>query len=1015
MSLRKLAALAAALVLLAGFAQAQTTGEIYGKATDKSGAVVPGVTVTLTSPALLQPQTAISSSTGVYRFPGIPIGTYMVKFTLPGFTTVVREGVSIVMGRNAQVNGVLDVSSLQEVITVTGEAPLIDMRSNARAANFNQEALQNIPSARDPWVILQQSPGVAMDRENIGGNMSGQQSGYIARGAAGNQGKWNLDGVDITDMNATGSSPVYYDFDSFEEMQITTGGADVTMQTAGVGVNLVTKSGSDKFKGSARLYVTDQKFQATNVTDALRQTGASSGSPIQNIKDYGAEMGGPIVKGKAWIWGSYGKNEIKVGVNGFFLKDSEKAGCGKFKGLNAAALSAFPFADVKDCLNTDLTTLEAYNLKFNYRLSSKDTFSLFSNIAAKVRNARGADDLHPIDSTNRQKGVENPALGSKWWKTGANKTYKASLRHVFSDKFLMEIQYAHIGNNFVLDFHDPALAAVQPSAEIITGAFDRSFNASQFVRPTNSFDLTGTKSSSGFLGGDHAIKFGLRYRQDRAISTNHRGGNIEARWQDANGDAIFQSSEASQANIYRDSYTDYNLFDQAAYIQDTYTRGKLTAQAGLRFDRQWDRANQSVVPATPFYGQTTRTGLAFDQLPGITFPGAETGVKYTDIVPRLGLNWDVQGDGRSVIKTSYARYAGQLGDGDLAGPLNPVGATLVRYPWTDLNGDKFVQANEINISAAPLTQSTGYDYRDPKALKTFGRIDPNITSEKTNEVIVGFNRQFSRTFAMGIAGIYRKYTNFAWNDTDNITEADYSAVSFTPNCSTVPAAQNPRCPAVTYYQPTTKNLSNFTTFIRTNRPGFHRQYKGIELTGTKRMKSLNVNGSFTWSDTKEFQPQGSYEDPSNVANLDGAQYAPLSGGSGLDNVYTNARWLLRMNAAYTIPWQQIGVAMNFNARDGYPRPSGITSPTRPNGAGTTTILLSPLGAERLPSFTNLDLRLDKTVKLGKAKIVVSADVFNVMNNNTVQSFRRIQNASNANLISALVAPRVLRFGARLGW
>ncbi|MEO8499789.1 MAG: carboxypeptidase regulatory-like domain-containing protein [Vicinamibacteria bacterium] len=1016
MSLKKLAAIAATLVLLTGFAQAQQpTGEIYGKAADKSGAVVPGVTVTLSGPALLQPQTAVTSGTGTYRFPGIAIGTYAVKFTLAGFTTVVHDGINITMGRNAQVNGTLDVSAMQEVVTVTGEAPLIDMRSNTRAANFNQEALQNIPSARDPWVILQQSAGVVMDRENIGGNMSGQQSNYIARGASSSQGKWNLDGVDITDMSATGASPVYYDFDSFEEMQITTGGADVTMQTPGVGVNLVTKSGSDRFKGSARFYVTDQKFQATNVTDQLRKDGASSGNPIQNIKDYGVEMGGPIVKGKAWIWGSYGKQDIKVGVNGFFLKDSEQAGCGKFKGLNAAALSAFPFADVKACLNTDLTSLEAYNFKFNYRLSSKDTFSLFSNIAAKVRNARGADDLHPIDATNRQQGVQDPALGSKWWKTGANKTYKASLRHVFSDKFLMELQYAHVGNNFVLDFHDPALSTVQPSVEIVTGAFDRSFNASQFVRPTNSVDLTGTKSASGFLGADHAIKFGLRYRQDRATSTNHRGGNIEARWQDANGDGIFQSSEASQANIYRDSYTDYNLFDESAYLQDTVTKGRLTAQLGIRFDRQWDRANQSVVPGTPFIGQATRTGLVFDQLPAINFPGATSGVKYTDLVPRIGLNWDANGDGRTVIKASYARYAGQMGDGDLASTLNPVGTTLVRYPWTDLNGDKFVQANEINISAAPLTQTAGYDYRDPKALKTFGRVDPNVSSEKTNEAIIGFNRQFSRTFAIGIAGIYRKYTNFRWNDTDNISDADYSAVSFTANCASVPAAQNPRCPTITYYQPTSKNLSNFTTYQLTNRPGYYRDYKGLELTWSKRAKSLTINGSFTASDTKDHYPQGSYEDPSNISNLDGAQYAPVTSGSGLDNVYINAKWLFRMNAAYTIPWQQIGVAMNFNARSGYPRPSGITSPTRPNGAGQTTILLSPLGDERLPSFNNLDLRLDKTVKIGTAKIVVSADVFNVLNNATVQSFRRIQNASNANLISALVAPRVIRFGARLGW
>ena len=1014
MSLKKLAAFASAIVLLAGFAHAQTTGEIYGKAVDKSGAVVPGVTVTLTSPALLQPQVAVTSGTGVYRFPSIPIGVYEVKFDLAGFTTVLRKGVSLTLGQNAQINATLDVSSKQEVITVTGEAPLIDMRSNARTNNFNQDALQNIPNARDPWVILQQSAGIVMDRENIGGNMSGQQSNFIARGAATSQQKWNLDGIDITDMSATGASPVYYDFDAFDEMQISTGGADVTMQTAGVGINLITKSGSDKFKGSGRYYITDKKFQSTNVTDDLRKVGATSGNPIQNIKDYGFEMGGPIVKGKAWIWGSYGTQDIKVGVNGFFLKEAEQAGCGVVRTTSGAVkstadLALIPFQTIKDCLNTDLTTLETYNLKFNYRVSSKDTFSLFGNMAGKIRNARGVSDTCTIDCSNRQKGVEDPALGSKWWKTGLPKTYKASWRRVFSDRFLMEFQYAHIGNNFVLDHHEDALKTVQPLINIQTGFQDRSSTAQQFVRPTNSFDLTGTRSASGLFGGDHAIKFGVRYRQDRAISTAHRGGNIDARFNEVGGALV-----AAQATIYRDSITDYNVFDQSAYLQDTFTKGKLTVIAGLRFDRQWDRANKGVVPQTPIFGQITQTGIPFNQLPSVTFNGAESGVVFNDLAPRLGFTWDVNGDGHNVVKVNYARYASQLGDGDASSTYNPVAQATVRYPWTDLNGDKFVQPGEINISAAPLAQSAGYNYLNPTALVTSGTVDPNLKNEKTDELILGFDKQFSNSFAMGIAGIYRKYDSFRWNDTIGIDDTDYSAVSFTPAASACPTAQSAQCPTVTYYQPTVKNLSNFPNYIYTNRPGATRTYKGVEVTGRKRVKNFTMNGSFTWSDTKSFFAKGSYQDPTNLTNLDGAQYAPETAGSGLGNIFINAKWLLRGTVSYTAPYG-IGLAANYNGRSGYPAPYGILSPTRANGAGTATVYIQPLGDSRLPKFHNLDLRVDKSVKYKSAKVTFSADVFNVLNADTVQSIRLTQNASNANLISSLVAPRVIRFGARLNW
>ena len=139
--------------------------------------------------------------------------------------------------------------------------------------------LQSIPSARDPWVILQQTAGIAMDRENIGGNMSGQQSNYVSRGGNPTNNKWSLDGVDITDMAATGASPSYYDFDAFQEMTINTGGVDVTQQTGGVGINLVTKSGSDRFRGSGRYYDTDDKFESNNITDDAAPAGRHLGQP----------------------------------------------------------------------------------------------------------------------------------------------------------------------------------------------------------------------------------------------------------------------------------------------------------------------------------------------------------------------------------------------------------------------------------------------------------------------------------------------------------------------------------------------------------------------------------------------------------------------------------------------------------------------------------------------------------------------------------------------------------------
>lgn len=172
---------------------------------------------------------------------------------------------------------------------------------------------------------------------------------------------------------------------------------------------------------------------------------------------------------------------------------------------------------------------------------------------------------------------------------------------------------------------------------------------------------------------------------------------------------MFQASEAAEANLYRDSYTDYNVFDSSAYLQDTFSKGRFTLLAGLRFDRQWDRTNASQVQAHPFFGQTTRTGVAFNHLPAINFSGADPGVTFNDFAPRLGMTFDLKGDGRGVVKFNYARYYSQLGDGDLAGTLNPVQASFVRWPWTDLNGDLTVQPGEVNISGTALTQGGNYN------------------------------------------------------------------------------------------------------------------------------------------------------------------------------------------------------------------------------------------------------------------------------------------------------------------
>lgn len=980
-----LVASAMAFLMATTAAAQQQTGEIYGRAADKSGAVLPGATVTVAGPGLIAPRVSVTSETGSYRAPELPIGTYSVTFELPGFRTMVMQDIRVTIGFRAQVNGVLELSSVQETVTVTGESPIVDTRETGTSTTFNLETMRDIPSARDPWVMLERTPGITMDRANVGGNQSGQQSGYISRGNSTGNNKWSIDGVDITDMAATGASPIYYDFDMLEEMQVSTGGADVTQQTGGVGINLVTKSGTDRFKGSGRFLLTDEKFVADNITPELKAQGAGAGAPIQNIKDYGFDVGGPIVKGKMWYWGSYGTQDVNVGVVGFYKQTPECRPGGVPINPRTAETDL-----LRSCLSSDTTTLNNYNWKLSYVPFTNNRLSFQNTWAEKVRNARDAGDTRPIETTYRQKAVSSD-FGKFGWITGPGPFWKVGDQHVMNDRWLVDVVYAHLGNNFVLDFHEDELRDVQARQETTTGIWGRSYQASVFMRPTNSVDATTSYFLPNKLGGDHAFKAGYRWRTAHTTSINHRGGYIDAR---------FTNGVANSADIWRDEYSESHLSTQAFYAADTFTKNKLTVNLGFRLDIQDDAAIAGAVPANPFFPTL---------MPSVDFKGADAGVVWKDFSPRIGATYDLTGNGRNVLSGSFATYYGQMAPGQLSSQLAATGAVFVRYPWTDTNGDAFVQASEVNTTVPFLSKSGAYDPANPTNTASPTRVDPNIKNDRTQEFIVGFDRQLAAQMAVGGSYIWRKYDQFTWTDRDNFTSANYLPVVQVP--TGCPAGA--RCETVTYYQP---NVQIPSPGIRTNTPDRHRNFNGFELTFQKRTaNNWSMNASAAYNNAIDYYDSANaYEDPTNIDKLNGYQYAPESAGSGIGGIFTNAKWLFKTNARYTMKWD-INLAANYQARQGYPYLQTILSPNRANGAGTIQTQLDPLGELRLDNLQTVDVRVDKTFRFGSFTLVPAIDIFNLGNANTVQAVNRNQLAANANLISGILAPRVARFGINVRW
>lgn len=953
----------------------QTTGQIFGKVTDDTGGVLPGVNVTLSSPNLLQPLTAVTSATGTYQFPSLQIGTYSVKFEMEGFKTVVHEGIQITVGFSAQINGSLGVSALQETVTVSGEAPIVDTRKAGTGNTFTREMLESVPTSRDPWVIMEQTPSIALDRANVGGTQSGQQSGIIARGMGAANNQWRLDGVNITDMSATGSSSIYFDFSTFEEMSFSTSGNDVSQQTGGVGVNLVTKSGTDKFRGSTRYLITDEKFQAYNIDDDLRAQNASAGNPIQRVEDYGFDIGGPVMRGRAWFYGAYGKQDVNVGVVNFY---KQQAGCP----VSATDPLAKQLSDkdIRACLRSDTTTLDTYTIKGSTLLRPGNTATWFSNFNKKFRNARDASDTRPPETVTVQDGPV--------W------SHKFSDQHVFNDRWLAEAQVAYVGGGFSLDFPDPDTQTnLQRSFDQLSEVYGRSFSGTFYDRPLWSLDLKSTYFLPNKFGGDHSFKVGYEWRDAPTSSTSHVGGFVTAR---------FNGAAPVSADLHRDSATNYELKNQAFYLQDTYTRGRFTVIGGVRYDRQHDYLAGGTIAPNP---------IIPDLLPAVTFEGLDPGVVYNNFSPRFSMTYDVGGNGRTIASVLASRYYGQLGSGGISYLVNPLGGVYLRYPWTDNNSDGFVTRDELDLTRRLLINGN-YNVNDPASSRTVNAIDQNLKNDTTDELIVGLQHQFAANFAVSANYIWRRYDNFQ-SENDGVLSDRYQEVTRTPATGCFSSFNVPGpCPSITYYEPTTSLQGLPKTLINT--PDFNRSYNGFEVAATKRYSNRwMANASFAFNDAKpHYNSARSYWDPTNIDKFNNADWAAQSGGSGVDNVWTNARWLFRVSGMYSLPFD-VNVSAFLNTRQGYIFPVAYNVTGRANGAANVSVVLDKFGESRHPNFSQLDVMIERPIKLNKIRIRPSVGLFNLSNANTVMARRRVVNASTYQSVSQVLAPRVVQFGVKL--
>ncbi|MGE3274817.1 MAG: carboxypeptidase regulatory-like domain-containing protein [Vicinamibacterales bacterium] len=615
-------------------AGAQDQGRLQGIITDAQQATLPGVTVTATSPALIGTQTAISEVDGRYRFPSLPPGRYTLTFELSGFQTVRRENIVLALGQTLNVDMSMQLATLQETVTVTGEAPIVDVSSTKVGSEFSADKLAAIPSATDLWSTLGQAPGVRMLGFDVGGSHKSQQTGYESFGVR-NQNRVVTDGVDTTE--GTGGAGIYQDFFAHEEVSVSAAGGDVTMMTPGSAVFSTIKSGGNEFKSLQNLTYEPGEFVGNNIDDETSTRGFT-GQPNKIFYEGHTDLGGPIRRDKLWFYVAYNHFKIDKIVSGV------------------------------DPQFSDLGVFDNFTSKGTWKASSKDTVIGYYQWANKSKPRRGLSNTIGPDTILAQNSASWMYNG-QWQRVWTNRFFTDTKVGVFAFDWPMEPAVPFETN----PPREDTGTGIQTGAGWLAGDNGGPFS---FERSKPQVTIT----ASYFLpekAGSHDFKFGFEYLDDQSRFANN-GSSGQILYRDLNG-AVDQIrvTDLGTFSSFGDSWTgpDDRNKRYSLFLQDRWSlNNRVSLTLGVRMDRQ-----------QPYYLDAVRNPVLTEIFPAQTVPGAVL-LTSTKVVPRVGVSYSPTADGRSVIKAFYGRYYYNFAD--RMTNVDPGGTNRRDYQFNDLNGNR---------------------------------------------------------------------------------------------------------------------------------------------------------------------------------------------------------------------------------------------------------------------------------------------------------------------------------------
>ncbi|HUQ87060.1 MAG TPA: carboxypeptidase regulatory-like domain-containing protein [Vicinamibacterales bacterium] len=776
---------------------ASSTGTIQGRVSDSSGAVLPGVTVTASSPSMIATQTQVSNETGSYRFPAVPPGVYELSFELAGFNTVKRGGIQVSLGFTANVNAELALATLQETVTVSGASPVIDTTATRVQQNFKLEQLNSIPNGRDMWALLAATPGVIMSRIDVGGNRAGTQTGYTAYGLNG-QVRTSVEGINTTE--GTGSAGFYYDYGSFEEVFMGVAGQGAEAATPGVQSNFLGKSGGNRFGGDFYIDGYNNSFQSSNLSEIYTKPTSQGGygfregsNEVLKYYDVNFNVGGPIKKDKAWFNFSWRRQ------------------------FNSVEQPLFKFDQSFDTWNQNPSA------KVTYQLNQKNKIIGYYQWNMKEQPNRLPFSTYTYDNANSTTRQVSPS-----W------VYKAEWNGTLSDRIYVEARWGDFG------YYDPRYANSDEdyfwrdsTLLVLTGAHSQN--------QTDRDRKQATGAATYFLDtrhGSHTFKFGGEIYNETQWGGREQnvGGNIEHIY--SNGVAsqvIFGIPTATcvcgrYASDNGQLLVVNNLDQQDLFLNDTWSMGRVTLNMGVRWDRYhgWMPEQEQMAFA-----------IGPVSVPEQTFPETHF-FTWNNVGPRIGVTYDLGNNGKTVIKASYGLFWHNPGPGVSADANPNQNNKSVTYTWTDRNGDRHYQLGEESANPTSTT------------LAGTIQLDPNITSPYSHDATVYVERQVSPSLGARVGFVYKTEDDLiaqynpgrpidAYTVPYNVVDAGVDGITGTADDSSIRLLGVPNTPDVNTRYP----LTNVTM----NTPRFSR-YKTFEASMQKRLSnrwSAQIGGSHTWA------------------------------------------------------------------------------------------------------------------------------------------------------------------------